>query len=92
MTELDQSARLDTARSLAAFLNLSLAHIRRLTREHRIPAIPVGDRSVRFDRAEVLKALRKEEQARPLGQANSNRVGDVPKMRVPLSSTLRGAL
>jgi excisionase family DNA binding protein len=57
MTDLDQSARLDTARSLAAFLNLSLAHIRRLTREHRIPAIPVGDRGVRFDRAEVLKAF-----------------------------------
>jgi excisionase family DNA binding protein len=49
--------QIDHAATIAAFLGLSTGHIRRLTREHRIPAIPVGDRGVRFDRAEVLKAF-----------------------------------
>ena len=47
---------LETAASLALFLNCSVAKIRKDTRLKRIPFLRVG-RAVRFDRSAVLRAL-----------------------------------
>jgi excisionase family DNA binding protein len=47
---------LDTAQSLAKFLNVSTAYIRKLTRLNKLPVVRIG-RAVRFDRAAVLRAL-----------------------------------
>jgi excisionase family DNA binding protein len=50
---------LDTAQSLAKFLNVSTAYIRKLTRLNKLPVIRIG-RAVRFDRAAILEALRSD--------------------------------
>lgn len=51
--------RLDTAQSLAAFLNCSTAKIRKDTRLKKLPIIRVG-RAVRFDREAVISALKEQ--------------------------------
>ena len=52
-----QSAKLIAARELADALNLSLATIRKMTLQKRLPFLRIG-RAVRFDLAEVLAYLR----------------------------------
>jgi excisionase family DNA binding protein len=49
---------LDNASSLAEYLRVSVAHIRKLTREKLVPVVHIGRRAVRFDRDMVLRALR----------------------------------
>ena len=49
-------SQLDTAESLAKFLNISVAYVRKLTRLNKLPVVRIG-RAVRFDRASVLSAL-----------------------------------
>ena len=58
------AAKLDTAKSLAAFLQCSIAKVRKDTRLTDLPRLKFG-RSVRYDRTEVLAWLRaRQEQQR----------------------------
>lgn len=59
MSNLQQfpSVRLVAARELAAILGVSLAAIRKMTRENRLPLMRIG-RSVRFDPNEVILHFR----------------------------------
>lgn len=54
--------RLDTAQSLAKFLNISVAAIRKWTRTCKLPVVHIG-RAVRFDHAVILRALQNKQQA-----------------------------
>lgn len=53
--------QLDSAKSLATFLGVSLAKIRKDTRLTNMPRVKMG-RTVRYDRDEVLTWLRKGNQ------------------------------
>jgi excisionase family DNA binding protein len=57
----DIHTQLDTAISLAAFLNVSVAYVRKLTRTHAISFIKIG-RAVRFERERVLAELKQKQQ------------------------------
>lgn len=50
-----------TSKELAIFLNCSNSLIRKLKRERRIPFIKIGS-SIRFSKAEVLKALKENSE------------------------------
>jgi excisionase family DNA binding protein len=53
-----ETKRLDTAKSLAEFLNVSLAAVRKWTRLTDMPRVKIG-RSVRFQRESVLEWTRR---------------------------------
>jgi hypothetical protein len=55
------STKLDNARELAHFLNVSVAAIRKWTRLKRIPVLRCG-KSCRYDRVAVLRALQDRNQ------------------------------
>lgn len=68
-----QSDSLDTALSLAQFLNVSLAAVRKWTRTKDMPVVRAG-RAVRYDRTEVLDWLRarsSQENGKERGDAHS---------------------
>jgi len=52
---------LDTAETLAKFLNVSVACVRKYTRLSDMPRVRIGH-AVRFDRAEVLAWLKERQQ------------------------------
>lgn len=56
--------QLDTAYSLAQFLNVSVACIRKYTRLTNIPVVRIGH-AVRYDRTAVLAWLRDRQQQHP---------------------------
>ena len=57
---LSESKQLDTAETLAEFLRVSVAYVRKLTREKLVPVVHIGRRTVWFRREEVLRAIEKE--------------------------------
>lgn len=71
------TASLDTAQSLAKFLNISTAYVRKLTRTTNIPVTRIGH-AVRYDRAAVLAWLAAGgPQKNSNGHAAAAGVGDV---------------
>ena len=64
-----ESTHLDTAATLADFLNVSVAYVRKLTRLNQVPVIRIGRRTVRFNRETVLRAL--EEKMEVGGDAHN---------------------
>ena len=56
MDEIKSSDCLDTAKSLAKFLNVSTACVRKMTRLSGIPTVRIGS-AVRYNRGEVLAWL-----------------------------------
>ena len=68
MTQVEQIGRLLTADELARRLNVGSAMVRDLERTRRIPSIRLGPKTVRFDFAEVVEALRSSDK----GQGGSD--------------------
>ena len=82
-------AQLDTAATIAAFLNLSTSHVRRMSRLHQMPSSRWAAAASGLIAPKSLGRLRKEEKARPLRrQANDSHAGGVSHTQTPRSDQL----